>query len=285
MEAGWAHLLPIEWQSVRATPTFMTPPISAPHWTLLGTEPVRSAFEYVRMRWANMTALPRGDGHPVIVFPGLASNHHSIGSMLRLCKHLGYAAHDWGRGINTGPRGELDAWLDELAQHVDALSAPHRKTISLVGLSLGGIYAREVAKRLPGRVRQVITVGTPFAGKPEHTNVAWLYRMVNGQAPRFDDALLTRLRTSPDVPTTSVFSRSDGIVAWQACLQDDKSRRAENIEVVSSHCGFGWNARVLSIIADRLHQPEGAWRPYAESNAKRSRTADAAGYVNQLRPS
>jgi pimeloyl-ACP methyl ester carboxylesterase len=248
----------------------MTQPITAPNWLLLGTEPVRSAVEYVRLRSANVAALPRGDGHPVIVFPGLAANQYSIGSMLRLCKQLGYAARDWGRGINTGPQGDLDTWLDELAQHVDTLSAPYRRTMSLIGLSLGGIYAREVAKRLPGRVRQVITLGTPFAGRAEHTNAAWLYRMVNGRAPRFDDALLRRLRTSPDVPTTSVFSRSDGIVAWQACLQSEGAGRAENIEVVSSHCGFGWNARVLSIIADRLHQPEAAWRPYSESIAKRS---------------
>jgi hypothetical protein len=120
-------------------------------------------------------------------------------------------------------------------------------------------------------VRQVITVGTPFAGKAEHTHAAWLYRLLNGRAPQFDDALLRRLRTSPDVPTTSVFSRSDGVVAWQACVQDEGPRRTENIEVGSSHCGLGWNAQVLAIIADRLHQPEGAWRPYAQSIAKRSR--------------
>src|SRR4051794_26842974 len=141
----------------------MTQPIAAPNWMLLGAEPVRSAFEYVRMRSTSMAALPRGDGHPVIIFPGLAANHHSIGPMLRLCGQLGYAARDWGLGLNTGPRGDLDAWMDQLARHVDVLGAPHRETMSLVGVSLGGIYAREVAKRLPGRVRQVITVGTPFA--------------------------------------------------------------------------------------------------------------------------
>jgi hypothetical protein len=263
----------------------MLQPPTAPNWMLLGTEPVRSAFEYVRMRRMSVTSLPSGDGHPVVVFPGLAANHHSIGSMLRLCKRLGYAACDWGLGINKGPRGELDAWMDELALHVAALGAPHRKAMSLVGVSLGGIYAREVAKRLPGRVRQVITVGTPFAGRAEHTNVAWLYRLINGRAPHFDDALLTRLRASPDVPTTSVFSRSDGVVAWQACLHEEGTRHTENIEVASSHCGLGWNAHVLSIIADRLHQPEGAWRPYAQSGAKRSLAADAAGCVSHLRTS
>jgi hypothetical protein len=263
----------------------MLQPITAPNWMLLGAEPVRSVVEYVRMRRTSMAALPRGDGHPVIVFPGLAADHRSISSMLALCRQLGYAAHDWGLGINTGPRGELDAWMDQLAGHVDALVAPRATTMSLIGLSLGGIYAREVAKRLRRRVRQVITVGTPFAGRPEHTNVAWLYRWLNGRAPMFDDELLTRLRASPDVPTTSVFSRSDGVVAWQACLHEEGAQHTENIEVASSHCGLGWNTQVLAIVADRLHQPEGAWRPYAQSMATRSLTANAASCVTQLEAS
>jgi hypothetical protein len=284
MDAVRAHLVPL-CGNFNTPPTPMLQPITAPNWMLLSAEPLRSALEYARMRWTPLTALPRGDGHPVIVFPGLAANQQSIAPMLRLCSQLGYAAQDWGLGLNTGPRGELDAWLNELARHVDALAAPRRETMSLIGVSLGGIYAREVAKRLPGRVRQVITVGTPFAGRAEHTNAGWLYRLLNGRAPHVDDAVLTRLRTSPDVPTTSVFSRSDGVVAWQACLHEDGARRCENVEVASSHCGLSWNAQVLAIIADRLHQPEGAWRPYAQSGEKRMRAAEAATCVAQLRTS
>jgi pimeloyl-ACP methyl ester carboxylesterase len=233
------------------------------------------------MRSMNSAALPRGDGHPVVIFPGLAANHYSTGPLLRLCRQLGYAAFDWGRGFNTGPRGDVDRWLDGLAQHVDSLDASRNRSMSLIGWSLGGIYAREVAKKLPGRVRQVITVGTPFAGTAAHTHAAWIYRMVNGRSPRFDDTLMARLRTPPDVPTTSVFSRSDGVVAWQACLQGAGARRAEDIEVTSSHCGLGWNAQVFSIIADRLRQPEHAWRPYGEARAQKSRTARAAACVAQ----
>jgi pimeloyl-ACP methyl ester carboxylesterase len=258
-------------------------PITAPNWMLLGTEPVRAAIEYARMRSMNITSLPRGDGHPVVVFPGLAANHQSIAPLLRLCKHLGYAASDWGRGFNTGPRGDVDSWIDELASDVERLAAPHGRKISLIGWSLGGIYAREVAKRLEGRVRQVITVGTPFAGKAEHTNVAWVYRILNGRAPTFDDALMARLRTPPNVPTTSVFSRSDGVVAWQACMQGgcNGARRSENIEVAGSHCGLGWNTRVFSVIADRLRQPENGWRPYAEIGAQKPRAAAASGCIAQ----
>jgi pimeloyl-ACP methyl ester carboxylesterase len=149
--------------------------------------------------------------------------------------------------------------------------------VSLIGWSLGGFYAREVAKRLNGRVRQVITVGTPFAGTAEHTNAAWIYRILNGRAPTFDETLMERLRTPPAVPTTSVFSRSDGIVAWQACMQDGgRTRCVENIEVAGSHCGLGWNTRVFSIIADRLRQPENAWRPYAQASVRSQRASAGA---------
>lgn len=254
----------------------MKSPIRAPHWMLLGTEPVRAAIEYARMRSMNVGALPRGDGHSVVIFPGLAADHRAIGPLLRLCRQLGYAARDWDRGVNTGPRGDVEAWLDELACHVDALTAARAGTMSLIGSSLGGFYAREVAKRLNGRVRQVITVGTPFAGKAELTNAGWIYRMVCGRPPAFDEALLARLRTPPDVPTTSVFSRSDGIVAWQTCVQSDGGEHTENIEVAGSHCGLGWNANVFSIIADRLRQPEKGWRPYAETAKVRIQAAAAA---------
>ena len=239
-------------------------PIRAPHWMLLGTEPVRAAIEYLRMRSMDIASLPRGDGHPVVIFPGLAANEVSTGPLVRMCRQLGYAAGDWGRGFNTGPRGDVAAWLDDLARHVDTLAAAHPRTISLIGWSLGGFYAREVAKRLSDRVRQVITVGTPFAGKAEHTHVAWFYRMVNGRPPAFDEALMARLRTPPNVPTTSVYSRSDGIVAWQACVQNGGAC-AENIEVDGSHCGLVWNPEVLSVVADRLQQPRNGWKRHARA--------------------
>ncbi|WP_280151645.1 alpha/beta fold hydrolase [Piscinibacter sp. XHJ-5] len=208
----------------------------------------------------NKSALPRGDGHPVVIFPGLAADRHSIEPLKGFCDDLGYAAYDWGRGFNTGPQGELDAWLDELARHVVELTAAHEEPISLIGWSLGGIYAREVAKKLTRRVRQVITIGTPFAGSAQQTHAAGVYRLLSGQEPALSPATTDRLRTAPDAPTTSIFSRSDGVVAWQACIQDGDADHTENIEVDGSHCGLGWNSEVLSIIADRLRQPQGAWQ-------------------------
>ncbi|HEV7914117.1 MAG TPA: alpha/beta fold hydrolase [Albitalea sp.] len=237
-------------------------PAPAPSIALLGLEPVRAALEYASMRLMSKSALPAGDGHPVVIFPGLATDKTSIGPLTNFLQQLQYSAFDWGRGFNTGPQGDVDAWLDTLAQHVLELTAGHAKRISLIGWSLGGIYARELAKKLPRRVRQVITIGTPFAGSAEQTHAGWVYRLVHGQKPVLDEALLRRLRTTPAQPTTSIYSRSDGIVAWQACLNPADAPLGENIEVEGSHCGLGWNPKVLAIIADRLRQPEGAWRPF-----------------------
>ena len=235
-------------------------PIDAPSWSLLATEPLRAAIEYVGMRLMTRDFLPTGDGHPVVIFPGLAAERHSIAPLKKFCEELGYAAYDWGRGFNTGPHGNLDGWINDLAQHVRELTLMHDQRISLIGWSLGGIYAREVAKKLPEKVRQVITLGTPIGNALEQNHVSWLYRLLNGQRPPLDDSLLLRMRTAPQVPTTAIFSRSDGIVAWQACLQEGTRNDTENIEVRSSHCGLGWNSEVLEIIAGRLGQRENEWK-------------------------
>lgn len=237
-------------------------PVGAPGWTLFGMEPLRAAMEYASMQMMDTASLPRGDGHPVVIFPGLAADQQSIRPLSGFCKRLGYTAYDWGRGLNTGPLGDVDAWLDELARHVSELVSAHREPVSLVGWSLGGIYAREVAKILGRRARQVVTIGTPVAGTVEQNNASWMYRLMNGQSPLLDEALLERLRTAPDVPTTSIFSRSDGVVAWQTCIQDDAGEHIENVEVDGSHCGLGWNPEVLWVVADRLSQGQARWRPY-----------------------
>lgn len=234
----------------------------APPLTLLGLEPLRASIEYARMRLMDVSKLPHGDGHAVVVFPGLASDRHATAPLTSFCENLGYDARDWGRGFNTGPSGEPNAWLDDLAQHVGGLARDRIADLSLIGWSLGGIYAREVAKRLGKRVRQVITIGTPFAGGSDDTHAGLLYRLLSGQKPVLNDDMRRQLLAAPAVPTTSIYSRTDGVVAWQACLQSGSRRDTENIEVQGSHCGLGWNAAVLQVVADRLSQHRGRWKPY-----------------------
>jgi pimeloyl-ACP methyl ester carboxylesterase len=177
---------------------------------------------------------------------------------------LGYAAYDWGRGFNSGPQGDLEDWLDELCDGVLEVSHIHDdRNVSLIGWSLGGIYAREIARKIPDAVRQVITLGTPFAAQGDVTNVGWLYRLLNGRPSRLQEQLAQRLQSTLPVPVTSVYSRSDGIVAWQAC-QEVEGPCAQNVEVEASHIGLACHPRVWAIIADRLAQPEDEWRRYEE---------------------
>ena len=234
-------------------------PAAAPSFAMLGVEPLRAAFEYAGMRLMDRATLPEGDGHPVIIFPGLASDKRALLPLRSCCEALGYAVYDWEQGFNIGTQGDIDEWLENLAGHVQSVATLHARRVSLVGWSLGGIYAREIAKMRAPLVRQVVTLGTPFAGTAEDSSAAWLHRMVKGGAAVIDEKLSARLRTTPPVPTTSIFSRTDGVVAWQTCLLDGNVH-AQNVEVDGSHMGLPWNPEVLRIVADRLCQPEDAWQ-------------------------
>jgi len=203
---------------------------------------------------------PRGDGHPVLVLPGLVATDGSTQLLRAFLADRGYAVQGWGLGRNVGLVRGLEA---KMVERVRSLHASGGRAVSLVGVSLGGLYARELAARLPRAVRSVISLGAPVRGHPKDTNVWRLYEMTSGRS--VEDARIRRPRVPPDhVPTTSIYSRSDGLVAWQACVEAPAAQR-ECIEVVGSHCGLGVNAAALHAIADRLAQPEGKWQPFDRS--------------------
>lgn len=231
-----------------------------PLW-MLGAEPFRAAMELASHLYGSHPAAAAGDGHAVVIFPGLGADGTSVAPLRSYCRELGYDALDWGRGFNTGPQGDMDEWLGELAEHVQALLVGQTLRATLIGWSLGGIYAREVAKVLPA-IRQVITIGTPFNATTDDTHAGWLYRLLTGAKPLLDRSLSQRLLTPPRVPTTSIYSRSDGVVAWQTCRHEKRSRLTQDIEISGSHVGMGWNRTVLRVIADRLAQPPTRWRQY-----------------------
>lgn len=244
-----------------------TDAIHRPGLALLGTEPFRAAMEFAWQKLAKPHHVKRGDGHPVIIFPGLGADGRSVAVLRAHCRALGYDAFDWGQGFNTGPKGDLDTWLRALAAEVAGLLERHAKPATLIGWSLGGLYAREIAKLMPARIRQVITIGTPFNAEADHTHVGWLYRLLSGTPAVIEAAWSQRLRTPPPVRTTAIYSRTDGVVAWQTCRHDKRSPLVHDIEVDSSHIGMGWNREVLAAVADRLPLPPVAANQYARTKA------------------
>ena len=200
---------------------------------------------------------PHGDGHPVLVLPGLAASDESTRILRGFLRSLGYATTGWRQGRNLGFRhGVLAATRARLVR----LAEEHRQKVSLIGWSLGGIFARELAKEVPGSVRQVITLASPFTGHPRATNAFRLYEWMSGHrigAPEVHEPL----RDPPPVPTTSVWSRTDGVVSWRCSLERERPF-VENIEINASHFGIGAHPLALYAIADRLAQPEDDWRPF-----------------------
>ncbi|MES2951208.1 MAG: alpha/beta fold hydrolase [Pseudomonadota bacterium] len=236
--------------------------IQRPPLALLGVEPLRAALEFAWQRLGKSDPANPGDGHPVVIFPGLGADGHLVATLREHCRALGYDAFDWGQGFNTGPKGDLDAWLHTLKSQVADLLKGQTQQATLIGWSLGGLYAREIGKLMAPHVRQVITIGTPFNADADHTHVGWLFRLLSGHATEIDPALRKRLRTPPPVRTTSIYSRSDGVVAWQTCCHDKRSRLVDDIEVDSSHIGMCWNRDVLAAVADRLAHPMGYFGPH-----------------------
>jgi pimeloyl-ACP methyl ester carboxylesterase len=205
---------------------------------------------------------PHGDGHPVLVLPGLVASDVSTRPLRTFLKTRGYAVSGWRQGRNLGLRPGVQHAMVDLVQE---LNDAHGRKVSLVGWSLGGLYARQLAKMMPKSVRQVITLGSPFASNPKATNAWRVYEMASGRrADEEDPRFGGTLSSAPPVPTTAIFSRTDGICAWQGC-REQSSHMAESIEVESSHCGMGHHPAAVYAVADRLAQKEGEWAPFDRS--------------------
>ena len=218
------------------------------------------------MSWPTLAAVsPRGDGQPVLVLPGLITSDNSTRPLRGLLKTLGYPTYGWEMGRNYGP---LPGVEEGLLSRVEEIYEEHGRAVSLVGWSLGGIYARQLAKMLPNKVRQVITLGSPFNGDPRATNAWRVYQMASGQSVDDSDHHMGgAIAKPPSVPTTAIYSKTDGICAWESCIEE-RADHLENIEVTGSHCGLGHHPAAVYAVADRLALPEGEWAPFDRSGVK-----------------
>jgi pimeloyl-ACP methyl ester carboxylesterase len=238
---------------------------------LLFAAEARAVFELAAFAVSRplLGTLPRGDGHPVLVLPGFLASDRSTGPLRRLLRDLGYEARGWGLGRNV----RVDApRFEEMRALLRRIFEEERQKVSIVGWSLGGVFARELAKLDPDMVRQVITLGSPLNNDRRHTNATRLFERLNGKEPEVvRRGHFGALHEAPPVPTTSILTRGDGVVHWRGSVQhpDHGHAQTENIEVHASHIGLGVNPSVMIAIADRLSQPEGAWQPFVPARGQR----------------
>ena len=240
--------------------------IKKPSLLLYLTEFFRAIWEYFKGRRfiSKLSGKQVKNGQTVFVIPGFLASDLSTAPLRRLLKKKGYRVYGWERGTNLGNLEELDFLEEKIDQYFED---SHQK-ISLIGWSLGGIYARELGKRKADKVRQIITLGSPFAGINEPNNAAATFRRVQKWKgfPEPDEELLNQITTCAPVPTTAIYSKNDGIVPWECCMEPEEDDFHENIEVASSHLGMGVDVPVLEIILDRLKYSEENWLPYADKN-------------------
>ena len=227
----------------------------------------RVLFEVSRLGYSwpfLLRQAPRGDGHPVLVLPGFLGGDDSTLILRRFLTRLGYMALPWLHGRNTGnPR-----LLEGVIRRFYRLHHVSGAKISLVGQSLGGIYAREIAREFPGATRCVITLGSPFAAEDdEHAAIPMVRQLFEAMSGHSAKQMRERLSDHGDpraplgVPSTAVYSKTDGVAAWSACVNRE-SALGENVEVRASHVGMAMNPDVLHVVADRLAQNPADWQRF-----------------------
>jgi hypothetical protein len=203
-----------------------------------------------------------GNRKSVMLIPGFMASDMSLVPLATLCGWLGHKTFFTGIRSNSNCPRET---LADLEYHLERISERVRARVTIVGQSLGGVYARELAARLPDLVERVVTLGSPIRFVEEMSNplVTAMAKLI-ARTRNMDEGCFSQScpcgmgiveRESVDVPTTVIFSRTDGVVHWESCIDRSGANNVENIEVMASHCGMGINSDVLRVVADRLASP------------------------------
>jgi hypothetical protein len=241
--------------------------IKKPSLFWLATEPARAVTELgLSIPYRNFFHKKyKGDGHPVLVLPGFMASDTSTNPLRKFIERLGYNAYAWELGRNTAKIEILDVLMDKL----EDIYHETGQEVTIIGWSLGGVYARQIAKEKPEMVRQIITLGSPFGGITEPNNATWMYNIVsNGKrVVDLDTELLVDLPKPAPVPTTAIYTKEDGVVPWEVCIEKEESPIHQNIQVRGSHLGLGVNISVLKIISDRLMYYKENWVHFEPQSA------------------
>ena len=206
------------------------------------------------LKFPALARQPRGNGEPVLVLPGYGAGDGSTIILKGYLRLLGYRARGWGLGKNHGAASDS---LPRLLRRLGNLSRRSKQKVAIIGWSFGGYLARELARERPDLVRLVITLGTPVVGGPKYTAAAESYRKRGIDIEAIAAEVEQRNRIGNlEVPVVAFYSRKDGLVAWQACI-DHQTPNIEHVEVKAAHLGFGFSADVYKVIAQRLTQVRG----------------------------
>lgn len=247
-----------------ATTAFSTEPepvIPPPAALLSLTEAPRAIFELLSLKTSRsrlQKLAPRGDGHPVIFLPGFFGDDNYSAPFRRFLAHLDYGAHGWAQGRNYGPR---EGVIESMRERLQFIANKYDEPVSLVGHSLGGVIARELAREFPHLVRQVISIGSPFGrGRFNSSVPARIFTRLNppDEIPIDQDLL----HLPPPVPTTAIYSMGDGIVHWRTARHEALYPETQSIRVFGSHFGMTFNPLIWYLVAERLSVPKDNWQPF-----------------------
>lgn len=243
----------------------------SPSLLLAFTEFARASFDLGSLPFATplLMQAPKGDGHPVLLLPGFLAGEGTMKPLFIFLKRLGYAPYQWDLGRNLGQKS-IGSEGEKMVARLDEIYANTGRKVTIIGWSLGGSFARMLSRRRPELVRQVISLGSPIKGTPKATNAWMAFQLITGQkinGPQMR-AQIAEGQLVPPVSATAIFSRNDGIVAWRNA-REPEAETTDNIEVRGSHTGLGVNPAVWWAIADRLALPEGEWRRFDRSGAKK----------------
>jgi pimeloyl-ACP methyl ester carboxylesterase len=233
----------------------------APWLTLAEMPRIAGEFGALLATWSHLVKLGKGDGHPVLVLPGFTAGDASTLFLRRFLRELDYDVLPWNLGTNTGNAFLVPLLHKRINQIIKATDAP----FSIVGQSLGGVFARELARSFPSHVRSVITLGSPFRTRDGEGTSPMVRKLFERSATvrpeeRMRIGLVPDASRPPPVPSTAIYSRGDGVVDWRLCVENT-SARSESVEVFGSHTGMSMNPLVFWLLADRLRQDPADWRP------------------------
>ena len=189
----------------------------------------------------------QGDGHPVVVVPGFLGSDLSTTLLRKFIQRLGYTVYGWELGRNLGNLADLQ----RLTDRIETIHQQHGRQVTLIGWSLGGIYVRECAKMDVTAIRQIITLGSPFADLNAPNHARWIFDLIRS-GEQLDQDWIAKVAEPVPVRTTCFYSKRDGIVPWQACMEKNTDALHQNIEAKSSHVGFVGNVGVFRVLARLL---------------------------------